>query len=77
MRINVDLLLVVVEACSVVGHGHDKGIVVLVVIVKGIKENTQTIPLVIWSKHRPILASAFCEPKSLKIANTQEILKRL
>ena len=77
MRKKADLLLVIVDTSTIICHGHDERIVVLVVVIKGIKENTQTIPLVIGSKHWTILTFALCVPKSLKIHNTLEMFKIL
>ena len=36
---------------AVIDHGHDIGVVSLVVIVKGIKEEAQAIPQVWGTKH--------------------------
>jgi hypothetical protein len=44
---NEDLLLVIIDSCSIIGHGHNKRIVVFVVIVERIKENAQPVPLII------------------------------
>lgn len=50
---------------SIICHCHDKGIVVFVVIIKGVKEKTQTVPVIIGTKHRPLNTFALCIPQSL------------
>ncbi len=35
----------------IVDHGHDVGIVVLVVIIEGVEKHTQAYPLVAGTKH--------------------------
>lgn len=42
---------------SVVDYSHNVGIVVLVVIVEGIEEDTQTIPLIRWTENISIVVS--------------------
>lgn len=44
---NCNLHLMIIRPRTIIGHGHNKGIVVLVVIVKRIKEDAQAIPIII------------------------------
>ena len=48
------VILVIVDLGPVIIHGRDVGVIVLVVIVEGVKEHTETNPLVIGAIHRPL-----------------------
>ncbi len=48
----------------VVQHRHDVGVVVLVVVVERVEEDTQTVPSVGASKNRPLEALSRREPES-------------
>jgi hypothetical protein len=41
---------------AIIDHGHDVGVIMLVVIVKGVKEYAQADPLVAGAKHRSLQA---------------------
>lgn len=64
--IHSNLQLMSIRLGSIICHCHDKGVVVFVVIIKRIKEKTQTIPVVIRTKYRPLNTFAFSIPQSLK-----------
>ena len=48
--------LVIVNLVSVVEHGHDVGVVVLVVVVEGVEEDSETVPLIRASENRSLEA---------------------
>ena len=52
---------------TVIHNRHDIGVIVFVVIVKWIKEDAQTDPLVRAAKHWSIISSyRLCEPECLQ-----------
>ena len=58
------VILVIVDLGPVIVHGGDVGVVVLVVIVEGVKEHTETNPLVIGAIHRALHPLSGRVPKS-------------
>lgn len=51
---------------SIISHGHNEWIVVLVIIIKGIKKDSQSIPIVIGAKNRSFKSFTLSIPESLK-----------
>ena len=58
------IILVVVDLGPVIIHGRDVGVIVLVVIVEGVKEHTETNPLIIGAIHRTLHPLGSRVPKS-------------
>ncbi len=58
------VVLMIVGFGPVVQHRHDVGVVVLVVVVERVEEDTQTIPSVGASKNRPLESLSWREPES-------------
>ncbi len=53
----------IVGLCPVVQHGHDVGVVVLVVVVERVEENTQAVPSVRASKNWALESLGGGEPE--------------
>jgi hypothetical protein len=62
-------MLVIVGFRSVVQHGHDVRVVVLVVIVERIEENAKTVPLVGAAKDGTLETFGRCEPKCQTVSS--------
>lgn len=58
------VILMVVDLGPVIIHGRDVGVIVLVVIVEGVKEHSETNPLVIGAIHRTLHPLGSRVPKS-------------
>lgn len=56
----------IIDFGTVIDHSHNIGVVALVVIIKGIKEHTQPIPLVWATEHRALDSWFVCEPDCLE-----------
>ena len=63
------IILVIINLASIIGHGWDVGVVVFVVIIKGVKENTQTNPHVVATINWTLHALSCCVPKSQTISS--------
>ena len=58
------VILVVVDLGPVIIHGRDVGVIVLVIIVEGVEEHTETNPLVIGAIHGTLHPLGSREPES-------------
>lgn len=56
------IILMVILKLSVIAHNNHTRIVFLSIIVKGIKENSNTVPPVSCPKHRTFHALLLCKP---------------
>lgn len=55
----------IIDFGTIIDHSHNIGVVALVVIIKGIKEHTQPIPLVRATKHGALNSWFVSEPDCL------------
>ena len=63
------VFLVVIVLRTVVDHGHDVGIVVLVIVVEGIEKHTQTIPTIRRAEDRAFEALSGSVPKGQPVSS--------
>ena len=47
---------------SVIGHDQDVGVIALVVVIEGIKEDTQAVPVIIVAKYGTFVPFDVCVP---------------
>lgn len=63
------IILMVIQKISIVAYNNHSRIVFLSVIVKGIKEDSNTIPLISCPKNRTFHALLFCKPDCQSISS--------
>ncbi len=58
--------MVIIGLCPIVDHGHDVGVIVLVVVVEGVEEEAEALPEIRAPEHRPLHPTLLNVPEGLE-----------